>query len=112
MEPMKSVELLELIFEYPEMYLGTKSVSALSQFLTGYCLALENMGVVDDIRINKRFSEWACGRFGYSPTHSWASICRFHARDDRHAFDVAKELWDEYKISLTKSASTTKSENP
>jgi len=90
-------ELLALIRERPEMYLGASSVTQMGIFLKGYYCArweIDN-GYSGFIAMNK-FQDMVAERFSIELSISWDRILAFVAGDERKGLDLFWQLWDEY----------------
>lgn len=97
MPPMKLSELMDKVFEYPGIYIGARSADKAFIYVCGYSVALQQTDFDWKDELEAGFSVWVCNRFGYSSTHTWASVCVFHSPDELESFNLAKELWEEYK---------------
>lgn len=102
MKPMSLSEIMDKIFEHPIIYLGSKSVDKALLFVCGYSCALQQTETDWKDNLEEGFSTWTCRKFDVPPTHSWASVCKFHSIDDVGAFDLAKKLWEQYKAETKK----------
>ena len=105
MKPMKPSEIMDKIFEYSGIYIGTKSVDKAFFFVCGYSVALQQTDFDWKDELEEGFSPWVCRKFDVSPTHTWASVCTFHSLDEPGAFELAKKLWEEYKTEMQKADS-------
>ena len=104
---MKLSEVLDKVFDYPGIYIGAESVDRAFIFICGYSVALQQTGQRWEDPLEKGFSGWVCQKFGYPVAHTWASVCTFHSADEQAAFNLAKDLWEEYKAELEIRSSTT-----
>jgi hypothetical protein len=90
-------ELFDKILERPALYVGCTSISMIAAFLAGYEFAKfdgeEN--VKDELYTG--FKEWVPKRFGIKTSHGWANIIAFMGVGEMAAYELAKELWTEYK---------------
>jgi|SRR4051794_6105180 hypothetical protein len=94
---MSLSETLDLVFNKPALYIGVKSVTRLRAFMDGYRLATETSEPTNDHELYRGFHQWVAKRFRITTSHGWDSIILFMSSDERDAFDLAKELWYEYK---------------
>lgn len=97
---MRTSEIFEKILERPPLYLGHASVILLHAFISGYAFAKysENSDFHDPLYDG--FSRWVADRFGFGHSHSWASIISFMGVSEAKAFDLTKELWEQYKSEM------------
>jgi len=100
-------ELLALIREKPEMYIGFSSVVKLQAFLDGYWFARYEMNggrnglsTANESLINGfpdiGFQKMVEERFSIVQSISWAEILTFVSGDERKGLELFWKLWDEY----------------
>jgi len=98
-------ELLALIREKPEMYIGASSVIKLSSFLDGYFFAKwQRKDIDDDFGNMNEFQYMVQERYSIVNSFGWDHIIAFFAGDERKGLDLFWELWDEHLAA--KSANT------
>ena len=85
------------ILENPAIYIGHKSISRLKAFMDGYMIGIDQTNPSTE-HFNRPFNDWIAKRFCINTTHNWADIILFMSGNDEiYAFDMTKELWEEYK---------------
>lgn len=65
LQKIKGGGLLEVIRERPAMYLGQRSLSALSQYLQGYWMALSVHGIQCAFPLPQDFHDWVAYRLHF-----------------------------------------------
>lgn len=90
---MSIEELISLIAERPEMYLGEATLTRFDAFLLGWML--ESNDPHTDV-VMKGFQGWIVERFKITTSHSWANIIRFYSENDVSALKDAIALFHEY----------------
>jgi hypothetical protein len=100
---MKASELLDKVLERPPLYVGRESVALTKAFIDGYGFATYEAGVTDKDPLYDGFQNWIAERFRIKTAHDWASIISFMGSSEAKAFELAKELWKEYKAEMKKS---------
>ncbi len=100
---MKNSELLEKILERPPLYIGHASVTRMKLFIDGYGFARSDYGGEMKDSLYDGFQKWVANRFGFGHSHSWASIISFMGSSEARAFELTKELWEEYKAEMNTS---------
>lgn len=100
-------ELLALIREKPEMYIGFSSVVKLQAFLDGYWFARYEMNggrnglsTANEALMNGfqdiGFQRMVEERFSIVQSIGWAGILTFVSGDERKGLELFWKLWDEY----------------
>jgi hypothetical protein len=97
-EKLKSSELFDKILERPVLYIGYSSIRLIKAFIAGYEGGTDNE-YRDALYIN--FNEWVAKRFKIETSHDWASIISFMALSESRAYEMTKELWEEYKVEVS-----------
>ncbi len=94
---MKASELFEKILERPALYVGKTSIPLIFAFIEGYTLAKSETN--KDVRDNlyAGFNEWVAKRFNIQTAHNWSNIVVFMGQSEIGAYELAKQLWIEYK---------------
>lgn len=98
--PKDMQELLALIREKPEMYIGRSSVVRLLLFLDGNSYARHNAGdlAFDDVMIG--FQKKVEKRFSINLSINWADILAFAAGSEAKGLDYFWEMCDEHLLNL------------
>jgi|CXWL01.1.fsa_nt_gi hypothetical protein len=91
---MTESELMDLILERPGLYIGHESVIKAEAFIRGFAFANPE-GNIDPLYSG--FTRWLIDRRGLGQ-YSWSSILTMMGGSEASAFQLAKELWNEYKI--------------
>lgn len=94
---MTTSELFTKILERPPLYLGHASVILAEAFVSGYSFAKYSDDSNFKDPLYSGFSRWVADRFGFGHAHSWAQIAAFKGISEASAFELAKELWEEYQ---------------
>ncbi|MDF9824490.1 hypothetical protein M2475_000792 [Breznakia sp. PF5-3] len=98
------VDLLQKIKERPGMYLGEKSLTKLSWFLTGYLVS--EAEVYENMKPNYivgSFEQYLNKEYGYC-NKKWNKILDFHQITEANKFDTFFNELSKYKELLKKSA--------
>jgi hypothetical protein len=95
--------LLEQIRQRPAMFVGKRSLSALSQFLNGYGFALRTHGLEYDLGLPMDLHDWVAYRLGFRESTSGYTnmILERTQHDESAALDRFFELLDEHKARKT-----------
>lgn len=93
-EKLKSSELFDKVLERPVLYVGKSSIPLIKAFIAGYEGGTDNC-YRDDLYVN--FTQWVANRFNIETSHDWSSIISFVAMSEQSAYEMTKELWQEYK---------------
>ncbi len=96
---MTQTELMDLIFEKPAMFLGHASVFKMQAFVEGFGFAFidENGTHIDETY--SKFNKWIVDRYR-TGQYPWSSIVTMIGVSEQRSFEVAKELWQEYKKEI------------
>jgi hypothetical protein len=98
LQEIKGGGLLEVIRERPAMYLGQRSLSALSQYLQGYWMALSVHGIQCAFPLPQDFHDWVAYRLHfYESTSGYRNMILKRVPDESAALDRCFELLDEHK---------------
>ena len=89
-------ELLEMIRQKPQIYIGEKSLIKLSHFLNGAGCALYLTYDDDSGDFLKGFQEWIQLKYGITSTQHWSTIIHFFSFTDAQAFDLFFKNLDEF----------------
>lgn len=91
--------LLQDIKERPGVYLGCKSLSALSQFIGGFRLAKSHYKInePDEFEVvSEDFHDWVASKTGFTEsTLGWCSMILSTTENEAQAFDRFYELVEE-----------------
>ncbi|WP_414519853.1 hypothetical protein [Nostoc sp. PCC 9305] len=98
---MKNIyEILEMMRPRPQMFLGQRSLTALSGFIGGYYFAMEENGILIEEE-NPPFSQlnnWVARYYQrYGSTAGWKNIILREVGDEAKACDVFFELLELFK---------------
>jgi hypothetical protein len=103
---MKISDTFERVLEKPELHLAVISITRLRAYISGYMTALTDMEKPYEDKEFDEFCRWVERRFDFRTTHNWSDIILFMAgNDERHAFEMTKKLWTEYKAEMQKKNS-------
>lgn len=97
---MRPSELFEKILDKPGMYVSGRSIIQAAAYMSGYIGAQWDLGAYDEKDIYHGFQQWVENRFKLGTTRGWESIVTFMSPDEAYAFEMAKDLWEEYKSQL------------
>jgi hypothetical protein len=98
LQKIKDGGLLEVIREVPAMYLGERSLSALSHYLHGYCMALSVYDVQSASPLPQDFHDWVAYRLHfYESTSGYRNMILKRVPEESAALDRFFELLDEHK---------------
>ena len=100
-EMSSSTSILNRIKERPGMYLGCKSLTALSHFMRGYHEACcsNNFDNNMELQIPKNFYDWCAYRTHFEEsTSGWCNMICSVTNSEESAFDYFFKLLDEYKL--------------
>lgn len=91
------IDLIRLVREKPAMYIGQHSIIRFSFFISGYDFAVyDREGDKDYYYILARFTDWLAVRYSTTKTYSWKDILLEIAGDDKKAFEIFWNYWDEF----------------
>lgn len=90
-------KLLDVVRGRPQMYLPSKSITALSTFVSGAYFAerMINAGKVDYEDELSLFRDKVAAKYSVETSHSWPSILLYHSGSEEKAFELFFQLWDE-----------------
>ncbi len=91
-------DLLDKILERPVLYVGKPAVSLIVAFIQGYEFAKFESKENEKDKLYNGFQVWVQKRFKVETSHHWSSIITFMGSSESGAYDLLKELWDEYKV--------------
>jgi len=87
-------QMLHIVLERPELYLGERSLSRFASFVLGW-----QFSQVDTNAFNKMqaFGNWVGNKYGQEPSaHGWEAIIRFYSPNEVEAMDTAISLLNEF----------------
>ncbi len=84
--------LFEQVLDCPSKYLSHDSIVLISSFIGGYRAATNC-----DIHEEFYFTDWVANKFNRKTAHDWESIISFIGVSERNAYQLTKQLWEEFK---------------
>ncbi|MEH2004939.1 hypothetical protein [Nostoc sp.] len=93
-------ETLEMMRPRPQMFLGQRSLTALSGFIGGYFFAIEENGILieEENPPFSQFHDWVARYYKwYESTAGWKNIILREVGDEAKACDVFFELLELFK---------------
>jgi hypothetical protein len=107
---IKEGKLLDVIRERPPLYLGTRSISALSAYLQGFGFAQRVHGIDAPSQLPIDFHDWVAYRLHYyESTKGWARMILEQSPDESGALDKFFELLDEHRVRQARVVATIQS---
>jgi hypothetical protein len=98
LQKIKGGGLLEVIRERPAMYLGERSLSALSQYLQGYWMAMSVHDIQSAFPLPQDFHDWVAYRLHfYESTSGYKNMILKRVPEESAALDRFFELLDQHK---------------
>jgi hypothetical protein len=94
---LRPSELMDYIFDRPAMYLGYTSVPLMQAYMDGFIRARRSEKSELDDPLYAGFHDWVVNRFSFGHSHDWGSIISFIGVSEARSFELAKDLWEEYK---------------
>jgi hypothetical protein len=99
--------LLERIRQRPPMYLGKRSLSALSQFFAGYHQACRDIGAESPHFLPQDFHDWVAYRLHFcESTSGYTNMILKHTPDEAQALVRFFELLDEHRARKATAIAT------
>ncbi|HCN77458.1 MAG TPA: hypothetical protein DIT13_09735 [Verrucomicrobiales bacterium] len=91
-----------LIQQRPEMFLGRPSISALWNFLNGWCLACTKHGLADEaLSLPADFHEWVAYRLRFhESTTGWCRMILERALDEAEGLKMFFQLKDDHRTRV------------
>ncbi len=95
---MDLYDLFQAIKERPGAFLGTPSISNLHVFLQGYYFARTEFNKPQTAQELEfaGFQDWVQHKYKIKSCHSWANIILLNSADERSAFWLFFDLFEEY----------------
>lgn len=106
------IEFIEKIKVRPGMYLGDERLSTLRAYISGYCQAREDLGVValDEFEVNvlNEFKYWLAVKHGRRLNLDWSGYVEhcFSNNPEESVLEFFK-LFDEFMLSYKKTGYTS-----
>lgn len=90
-----SIPVLDRCGAKPAMYVGHESLKSVTYVLSGYCLALEDLGI--EVRPLAGFQRWVELQYLiFDPAWHWSRILLHKYGTDRKAFDALPGLYSRF----------------
>jgi hypothetical protein len=106
-QEIKEGKLLDVIRERPAMYLGTRSISALSAYLHGFGFAEVVHGIDAPSQLPMDFHEWVAYRLHYYDSiRGWVNMILEQSPNESAALDKFYELLDEHRVRKARVVAT------
>ena len=80
------------IVDFPEIYIGKKSLERLYAFIGGYL----HHNTTIDASCLEGFNEYVAEKYRIKTSHNWASIIDFFSNNEDAAFDTFIELFEAF----------------
>lgn len=74
------------------MYVGTRNITSIGDFLRGYASALASQGNYIGNEELHKYQVWMQGRFNITISKSWDKIIKFIAANEQEAIDMFWEM--------------------
>lgn len=94
---MSLAELFNEVLAKPGMYVGRRSIARIKSFIDGYGYTLVNSGKYDQSDPYYGFQPFVQERLRITTSHGWDDIVSFMPADEVGAFELTRELWNEYR---------------
>ena len=96
-------ELLTRIKQRQGMYLGKVSITRLKMLLMGYSMSRGELGLqlTQQEKQFAQFQKWIQGKFEINSAEGWESIILSQVEDEKLAFDLFFQLWEQFKNQVT-----------
>lgn len=88
--------ILKKIEEQPILYLGSKNLSRLRFFISGYITCEEENGINDSLYIFEDFKKYFNKIYGVVSYYSYADVIRNVSETEEEAFDKFFELFNDF----------------
>ena len=94
---METIQLIQLIRQRPEIYIGVRSIWRLHAYIRGFLHAkTEGFTKMNGYTFNNDFTDWVTQKY-YQNNHSWPFAVFIQSGfDETKALDIFFELFDEY----------------
>jgi len=89
---VKESQLLSILLERPDEYVGQLSLRRISIFFDGYRTAVET----DPDPILSGYNKWLQCRLRITQDRHWVAIICFYGQGERDTLDLAREMWVSY----------------
>ncbi|MCE2719032.1 MAG: hypothetical protein ACK57R_18005 [Dolichospermum sp.] len=96
-------DLLTRIKQRPGMYLGKVSITRLKMLLMGYSMSRGELGLqlTQQEKQFSQFQKWIQGKYQINSAEGWESIILSQVEDEKLAFDLFFQLWEQFKNQVT-----------
>jgi hypothetical protein len=96
-------DLLTRIKQRPGMYLGKVSITRLKMLLMGYSMSRGELGLqlTQQEKQFSQFQKWIQGKYQINSAEGWESIILSQVEDEKLAFDLFFQLWEQFKHQVT-----------
>ena len=86
------INVIDIVTNFPELYIGKPSLERLYAFIGGYLFQNEE---ADDHCLDG-FNEYVARKYRIQSDHNWASIIQFFSSNEEEAFQKFIILFNEY----------------
>jgi hypothetical protein len=85
------------------MYLGKVSITRLKMLLMGYSMSRGELGLqlTQQEKQFAQFQKWIQGKYQINSAEGWESIILSQVEDEKLAFDLFFQLWEQFKNQVT-----------
>ncbi|MFM8008734.1 MAG: hypothetical protein ACKO86_28285 [Dolichospermum sp.] len=96
-------DLLTKIKQRPGMYLGKVSITRLKILLMGYSMSRGELGLqlTQQEKQFSQFQKWIQGKYQINSAEGWETIILSQVEDEKLAFDLFFQLWEQFKNQVT-----------
>ncbi|MFM5998359.1 MAG: hypothetical protein ACKPCI_23750 [Dolichospermum sp.] len=96
-------DLLTRIKQRPGMYLGKVSITRLKMLLMGYSMSRGELGLqlTQQEKQFSQFQKWIQGKYQINSAEGWETIILSQVEDEKLAFDLFFQLWEQFKNQVT-----------
>ncbi|MFM5888348.1 MAG: hypothetical protein ACKPFD_14685 [Dolichospermum sp.] len=96
-------DLLTKIKQRPGMYLGKVSITRLKMLLMGYSMSRGELGLqlTQQEKQFSQFQKWIQGKYQINSAEGWETIILSQVEDEKLAFDLFFQLWEQFKNQVT-----------
>jgi hypothetical protein len=93
-------DLLDRVKQRPGMYLGKVSLTRLKMLLMGYSMSRGELGLqlTQQEKQFAKFQQWIQTKYQINSSEGWESIILSQAEDEKLAFDLFFELFEEFNL--------------
>ncbi|MFM6833071.1 MAG: hypothetical protein ACKPKC_01340 [Dolichospermum sp.] len=96
-------DLLTKIKQRPGMYLGKVSITRLKILLMVYSMSRGELGLqlTQQEKQFSQFQKWIQGKYQINSAEGWETIILSQVEDEKLAFDLFFQLWEQFKNQVT-----------